>query len=132
MQRKMIGLLTGGLLAATSVGLMAPAANAAPQTLAPPGFYQVFGTDGTLAVQSQPSVGHVVGSVPEGAFVHVMCQVNTGGQDLGDGPFAQWQLSRTWDKIGTNAWVYDHFIATPPQDSSGWSLNTGCNGEQPS
>jgi hypothetical protein len=124
MQRKMIGLLAGGLLAATSVGLSAQAAAAAPQTLAPPGFYQVFGTDGTLAVQSQPFVGHVIGSVPEGDLVDVMCQINTGGT-------ADGIPSHTWDEIGTNAWVYDHYIATPPQDRFGWSLNTGCNGENP-
>lgn len=125
MQRKrLIGVIAGGLLAAGAVGLSAQSASAAPQTLAPPGFYQVFGTDGTLAVQSQPSVGHVIGSVPEGDLVDVICQINNGGT-------ADGIPSHTWDKIGTNAWVYDHYIATPPQDAFGWSLNTGCNGEHP-
>lgn len=132
MQRKMISLLAGGLLAATSVGLATPAGNAAPQTLGRPGFYQVTGTTGPgLAEQSKPAIHNFIVWAPEHATVKVICQVNDGGQDLGDGPFAQWQLSRTWDEIGTNVWVYDHFINTPAQDGFGWSLNTGCNGEHP-
>lgn len=90
-----------------------------------PGWYQVFGTDGTLAVQSQPSVGHVIGSVPESSLVYVVCQVNNGGTDWPDGLY-----SHTWDKLltsnGSAAWVYDHFISTPLQNSAGWSLNTSC------
>lgn len=96
------------------------------------GFYQVTGTTGPgLAEQSKPAIHNFIVWAPEHATVKVICQVNDGGQDLGDGPFAQWQLSRTWDEIGTNVWVYDHFINTPAQDGFGWSLNTGCNGEHP-
>ena len=123
-----VGIAAAAVLALASVGLATDSATAAvpqaPLTLGSPGIYQVFGTDGSLAVQSQPSVGHVVGSVPEGAFVNVICQVNTGGT-------ADGIPSHTWDLIGTNAWVYDHYISTPPQDGFGWSLNTGCNGEHP-
>lgn len=122
--RRTVTVLVGMFLALAAVGISTAAASAATSTLAPPGFYQVFGTDGTLAVQSKPSVGHVIGSVPEGALVDVICQVNNGST-------ADGLPSHTWDKIGNNAWVYDWYIATPPEDAAGWSLNTGCNGEIP-
>lgn len=115
-------------IAAASAGAASAAAihpNGSTSGTGSPGWYQVFGTDGTLAVQSQPSVGHVIGSVPEGTFVYVVCQVNNGGTDWPDGLY-----SHTWDKLATSngsvAWVYDHYISTPLQNSAGWSLNTSC------
>jgi CHAP domain-containing protein len=77
--------------------------------------YQVTGTNGGLAVQSLPFVNHVTASLPDGASVHVLCQLQ-GGADPYDG-----LSSHTWDKIGPGQFVYDWYVTTPPQSSSGWS-----------
>ncbi|HVV24254.1 MAG TPA: CHAP domain-containing protein [Pseudonocardiaceae bacterium] len=113
------------VLVAAAAGLFGMAAPAQAATT-----YHVSGTDGTLAEQSQPQANHVVKWLSEGAAVSVVCQVDDGGQDLGDGPSAPWQQSRTWDQLSDGNWVYDHFITTPAQNSQGWSpgvpqCNTG-------
>jgi surface antigen len=77
--------------------------------------YNVAWTDGSLAVQSAPYVNHVVGWLPNGATVAVICQLK-GGTDPYDG-----LTSHTWDMIGNGRYVYDHYITTPAQDSGGWS-----------
>jgi hypothetical protein len=79
-----------------------------------PKTYFVSGTDGTLAVQSQPNVNHLVKWLSEGAAVQLICQINYGGETDG-------VPSHTWDFIAGNGWVYDHYITTPAQDSHGWS-----------
>jgi hypothetical protein len=79
-----------------------------------PTTYYVSGTDGTLAVQSQPNVNHVVKSLNEGAAVQVICQINYGGETDG-------VPSHTWDFLSGNYWAYDHYISTPAQNSYGWS-----------
>jgi surface antigen len=78
--------------------------------------YHVQGTNGSLAIQSQPAVGHVVGWLANGAAVQVACQVNNGGTDPYDG-----LTSRTWDQLTSGNWVYDWYISTPPQGSDGYS-----------
>jgi hypothetical protein len=78
--------------------------------------YYVQGTNGTLAIQSQPAVNHVVGWLNNGAAVQVVCQINNGGTDPYDG-----LTSRTWDKLTSGNWVYDWYISTPPQGSDGYS-----------
>ena len=108
--------------AAAAVALAAPADAATA--------YRVSGTDGTLAEQSQPATNHFVKWLHEGDTVNVTCQVNDGGQDLGDGGTFPWQQSRTWDHLTDGNWVYDHFITTPPQGPDGYSpgiphCNTG-------
>lgn len=77
--------------------------------------YQVAWTNGSLAVQSLPFVNHVTGWLPNGTSVHVLCQLQ-GGTDPYDN-----LSSHTWDKIGPGQFVYDWYVTTPPQDSSGWS-----------
>ncbi|HEY4854578.1 MAG TPA: hypothetical protein VII22_27640, partial [Streptosporangiaceae bacterium] len=62
-----------GVLAASAV-LAASPADAATT-------YYVQGTNGTLAIQSQPAVNHVVGWLNNGAAVQVACQINNGGTD---------------------------------------------------
>ncbi|HEY3607048.1 MAG TPA: CHAP domain-containing protein [Pseudonocardiaceae bacterium] len=110
-----------------AAGLLALATPAGAATT-----YHVSGTDGTLAEQSVPATGHVVKWLNEGAAVSVTCQINNGGQDLGDGPSAQWQLSRTWDQLTDGDWVYDHFITTPAQGADGYSPGVPhCGGPQP-
>jgi surface antigen len=101
-------------IAAGSVTLSATAAHAATT-------YKVSGTDGTLAEQSIPYVNNVAGWLHEGDSVQVACQINNGGQDLGDGGTFTWQQSRTWDQLTNGTWVYDHFITTPAQGSDGYS-----------
>lgn len=103
------------IMAAAAAGSLVLAIPASATT------YQVSGTDGTLAEQSQPAVNHFVKWLHEGDTVNVICQVNDGGQDLGDGGNFPWQQSRTWDKLADGNWVYDHFITTPPQGSDGFS-----------
>jgi surface antigen len=94
--------------------------------------YKVSGTDGTLAEQSVPAVNHLVGWLHEGDSVQVVCQINNGGQDLGDGGTFTWQQSRTWDQLTNGTWVYDHFITTPAQGSDGYSPGVPhCNGPTP-
>jgi hypothetical protein len=89
----------------------------APPTVPGPGTYHVTGSNGSLAIQSQPAVNHVVGSLGgNGTPVSVVCQVNNGGTDPYDG-----LTSRTWDQIPGNKWVYDWFVSTPPQGSDGFS-----------
>jgi hypothetical protein len=78
--------------------------------------YYVQGTDGSLAVQSWPYVNHVVGWLGEGAAVHVVCQINTGGTDPYDN-----LNSRTWDLLTSGNWVYDWYVSTPVQGSDGYS-----------
>jgi CHAP domain len=78
--------------------------------------YHVQGTNGTLAIQSQPAVNHVVGWLANGAAVQVACQINNGGADPYDG-----LTSRTWDELTSGNWVYDWYISTPPQGSDGFS-----------
>lgn len=114
MSRKIAGRAT--MLAAATASMIALAAPAQAAAT-----YHVSGTDGTLAEQSQPDTNHFVKWLKEGDAVSVVCQINNGGQDLGDGPSAQWQLSRTWDQIADGNWVYDHFVTTPPQGSDGFS-----------
>jgi surface antigen len=104
------------VLLATAAGLAALGQPAEAATT-----YHVSGTDGTLAEQSVPETGHIVKWLKEGDAVSVVCQINDGGQDLGDGPSAPWQQSRTWDQLADGNWVYDHFISTPPQGSDGYS-----------
>ena len=98
-----------GSLAATTVS--ADAATA----------YKVQGTDGTLAEQSQPATNHFVKWLHEGDTVQVVCQVNNGGTDTGDGGNFPWQSSRTWDQLTDGNWVYDHFITTQAQGTDGYS-----------
>jgi lysophospholipase L1-like esterase len=90
------------------------------QCVPPPTTYRVQGTDGTLAVQSMPAVNHLIGQLTEGEAVLVACQINNGGTDPYDG-----LASHTWDQIawsgGGTAWVYDHYISTPPQGADGYS-----------
>jgi len=89
--------------------------------------YHVQGTSGTLAIQSQPAVNHVVGWLSNGAAVQVACQINNGGTDPYDG-----LTSRTWDKLTSGNWVYDWYISTPPQGSDGYSPGVPhCSGPQP-
>jgi hypothetical protein len=118
--RRWIGsmLLVCALGAGTAVlGVAAPAMACTP---APgggcytPKTYFVSGTDGTLDVQSQPTVNHIIRWLGEGAAVQVICQVNYGGETDG-------VPSHTWDFIVGNGWVYDHYVTTPAQDSHGWS-----------
>lgn len=78
--------------------------------------YNVRWTDGTLAVQTVPQVGHVTARVREGAVIGVICQINDGGTD----PYDHLS-SRTWDLTTAGGWVYDHYVTTPAQDASGWS-----------
>ncbi|MEV6118265.1 CHAP domain-containing protein [Streptomyces sp. NPDC052109] len=107
--------LTAALALATgSIALTAGSAHAATA-------YKVQGTDGTLAEQSQPATNHFVRWLHEGDTVNVVCQVNDGGTDIGDGGTFPWQNSRTWDKLTDGTWVYDHFITTPPQGADGYS-----------
>jgi hypothetical protein len=79
-----------------------------------PHVYYVSGTDGTLAEQSNPRPGNVVGWLKEGAAVNVLCQINDGGTTDGI-------PSHTWDELAGGAWVFDHYITTPAQDGNGWS-----------
>jgi hypothetical protein len=112
------------LLAVGSLALAAPADAATT--------YHVSGTDGTLAEQDVPATGHVAKWLHEGDAVSVTCQINNGGQDLGDGGTFPWQQSRTWDQLTDGNWVYDHFITTPPQGSDGYSPGVPhCNGPLP-
>ncbi|WP_194905392.1 CHAP domain-containing protein [Catenulispora rubra] len=113
-KHSLVRLATASALAIGSIALTSTAAHAATT-------YKVSGTDGTLAEQSQPAQNHVVGWLHEGDSVQVVCQVNNGGQDLGDGGTSPWQQSRTWDKLTNGNWVYDHFITTPAQGSDGYS-----------
>lgn len=96
--------------------------------------YGFTDTDGTLEVQSQPCVGHVLFDINHtnlGGEVTVLCQVDNGGTDPDDDGGL---TSRTWDYVlypesNTNGdgtvsggWVYDHFVDTPPQiDTDGYS-----------
>jgi hypothetical protein len=117
-------LLTLGLgIAVVASALVASAVPASAASAA--GFYRVIDTDGTLIVQSRPAVGYKIGSVPQNAIIYVICQVNNGGTDVGDGGYYSWQYSRTWDEIeatdGTIGWVYDHFVSTPAQGADGYS-----------
>jgi surface antigen len=89
-------------------------ANAGPASAATT--YHVQGTNGSLAIQSQPAVNHVVGWLANGAAVQVVCQINNGGTDPYDG-----LASRTWDELTSGNWVYDWYISTPPQGSDGYS-----------
>jgi surface antigen len=77
--------------------------------------YNVTGTNGSLAIQSEPYVNHVIGWLANGAAIPVMCQLQ-GGTDPYDN-----LTSHTWDMIGPGKYVYDWYVSTPPQDSSGWS-----------
>jgi hypothetical protein len=77
--------------------------------------YKVTDTDGTLSVQTQPYVNHVTRSVANGASITVICQLQ-GGTDPYDG-----LSSHTWDMIAPGQYVYDWYVSTPVQDSSGWS-----------
>ena len=79
-----------------------------------PKTYFIDGTDGTLAVQRQPHINNVMGSLAEGAAVQVICQINFGGT-------ADGIPSHTWDYITGNGWVYDHYVTTQAQDSHGFS-----------
>src|ERR1700680_3063563 len=97
-----------GVLAAAAV-LAASPADAATT-------YYVQGTSGTLAIQSQPAVNHVVGWLNTGAAVKAPCQINNGDTAPYDG-----LTSRTWDKLTSGNWVYDWYISTPPQGSDGYS-----------
>jgi hypothetical protein len=110
-----IALMAGSFLAIGGV-----AAEAAPLCPSNPScagsIYYVQGTDGTLAIQSQPAVDHVVGWLREGDPIRVFCQVNNGGTDPYDG-----LSSRTWDEISGGRWVYDTFVSTPPQGPDGFS-----------
>jgi hypothetical protein len=112
--RRLAHLAAVTAIAGGSVALTATAAHAYTT-------YKVSGTDGTLAEQRIPYTGNVVGWLNEGASVQVVCQINNGGQDIGDGGNFSWQLSRTWDQLTNGAWVYDHFITTPVQGSDGYS-----------
>jgi surface antigen len=121
----MSGKLVARALVLAAAGALALAGPANAATT-----YHVSGTDGTLAEQSQPQTGHVAKWLHEGDAVSVACQVNDGGQDLGDGGTFAWQQSRTWDQLTDGNWVYDHFITTPPQGGDGFSpgvprCNTG-------
>lgn len=110
----LVRLAAAAALAAGSLALTAGAAHASTA-------YKVSGTDGTLAEQSQPATGHFVRWLHEGDTVDVVCQVNDGGTDVGDGGNFPWQQSRTWDQLTDGNWVYDHFITTPAQGSDGYS-----------
>ena len=115
------------LVAAAAAGLVTVAEPADAATT-----YHVSGTDGTLAEQNQPATGHFVKWLHEGDAVNVVCQVNDGGQDLGDGGSFPWQQSRTWDRLTDGNWVYDHFITTPPKGPDGYSPGIPhCGGPQP-
>src|ERR1700680_4155896 len=108
-----------GVLAASAV-LAASPADAATT-------YHVQGTNGTLAIQSQPAVNHVVGWLANSAAVQVVCQINNGGTDPYDG-----LTSRTWDKLTSGNWVYDWYISTPPQGSDVFPPGVPhCNGPLP-
>jgi hypothetical protein len=120
--KRLLALGTGVLAAGAAALAFASPANAATNGA----WYRVSGTDGWLTVQSQPATGHQDGwSIREGGSVYVLCQVNNGGTDVGDGGYFSWQYSRTWDEIvlpdSTIGWVYDHFITTPPQGADGYS-----------
>lgn len=82
--------------------------------------YYVTGTN-SLAEQAQPHTDDVVRWLAGGSAIGVVCQVNDGGQDLGDGGNYTWQTSRTWDQLSDGDWVYDHFVSTPSQGSDGFS-----------
>jgi hypothetical protein len=91
------------------------------------GWYTVQGTDGSLEVKDAAFVSaRTIDTLSEGSSVWVVCQVNNGSTDRGDGGYYNWQYSRTWDYIqdpgtGQYGWVYDHFLSTLAQDANGWS-----------
>lgn len=110
--------LTTGVIAATTSAHAGtcPARDPRSGACTSPVSYRVQGTDGTLAVQTVPEVGHVKTHVKEGAAIGVVCQINDGGTDPYDHLY-----SRTWDFTTAGGWVYDHYVTTPAQDANGWS-----------
>src|ERR1700730_2776796 len=86
-----IGGLTriGAVLVIAAGGLLATTGPAGAATTS-----HVQGSNGSLAVQSQPAVNHVVGWLANGAAVQVVCQINNGGTDPYDG-----LTSRTWAEL---------------------------------
>jgi hypothetical protein len=90
-----------------------PPPAAQPATPPPPtqsGPYTVTGTD-QLAIQSEPAVNHVVGWIPVGTTLQVICQVTNGSTDPYDG-----LQSTVWDKI-PQGWVYDYYVKGPSGQS---------------
>jgi surface antigen len=82
----------------------AAAAQAPP---APPGSgqYHVYHAPGGLFLRAGPSTeSAVVGSLPEGAAVAIICQVKSGSVV---------QSSDVWDLLSSNSWVSDYYIDTP-------------------
>lgn len=133
--QRLVAALTAPILGLSALLFCAPSASAATCPdgaggCGAAGAYTVVGTDGTLALQSSPNVGNVVGWAHEGQTLQIFCQVNDGGTDYPDNLW-----SHTWDKvliaIGKGnplqwVWVYDHFINTPLQNADGWSLAPRC------
>jgi hypothetical protein len=103
-----VGWVQGGLLAAQASCVLDVTGNCAR-------WYNVTGTDGSLAVQSAPYVNHVIRWLPNGAAIPVICQLQ-GGTDPYDG-----LSSQTWDMIAPGQYVYDWYVSTPVQGAGGWS-----------
>lgn len=116
-KQRLVRLATASALAVGSVASTSTAAHAATA-------YKVSGTDGTLAEQSQPATGHIVGRLHEGDTVQVVCQINNGGQDIGDGGTFPWQQSRTWDHLTSGDWDYGdgHVAVVVKVDSSSYTV----------
>lgn len=81
--------------------------------------YQVVGTSGGLAVQTEPHVDHVVSNVANGTVLYVVCQTNHGDQV--DGATQYGRPFTTWDQLAGGEWVYDWYMNTPTVGTNGYS-----------
>ncbi|MBR7834182.1 hypothetical protein KDL01_12980 [Actinospica durhamensis] len=126
-----VTLAAAGAIATFSTGAASAATGNCPDGhggCSEPGWYTVSGSTGNLAVQNTDGVNNVIGGIPNGAPVGVLCQRNNGSTDPYDGLY-----SKTWDYVeayfngGWNyGWVYDHYVTTAAQDSNGWSVTVVC------
>jgi len=84
--------------------------------------YHVYGTcaDGACGLHERAGPGYssypMVGSIPEGAEVDVVCQDS--GETVGPSP-ATGNSSAIWDRLTSGVWVSDLYITTP--DVGTWS-----------
>ena len=75
-----------------------------------------------LNKRSGPGTSYpVVGSVPDGATVTIVCQA-TGTTETGD-----WGATDLWDRLDDNTYVSDAFVYTGTNDM----VAPACNGSQP-
>lgn len=82
--------------------------------------YSVTGTDSQgLAVETKTAANNLVGWLPNGSPLQVVCQINNGDQE--DNKTTNGAAFTTWDKLSNGDYVYDWYTNTPTVGSDGYS-----------